>query len=62
MIKEPQIVVHEADQPDFLGDLFDADVLSGEHLAEVDLTLSDADAATCGNGDGAIMEGVFQVA
>jgi hypothetical protein len=28
-----EIVVHEADQPDFVADLFDADLLAGEHGA-----------------------------
>jgi hypothetical protein len=30
LIKEPQIVVHEADEPDFVGNLFDANVLTGK--------------------------------
>lgn len=58
MIEEAQVVVHEADQPDLVGDLFDADVLTGEHLAEVDLVPAEADTAAAGDGDGAIVEGV----
>jgi hypothetical protein len=61
VIKEPQVIVHETDQPDFLGDLFDADVLSGEDMAEIDLTPLEADAATVADRDGAIVEGIFQV-
>ena len=33
VIKEPQVVVHKADQPDLLRDFLDADILSGEDLA-----------------------------
>ena len=32
MIKEPQVVVHEADQPDSIADLFDTDVLTGKNI------------------------------
>jgi hypothetical protein len=35
-VEEPQVVVHEADQSDLLGDLADADGLTGEDLAEGD--------------------------
>jgi hypothetical protein len=44
VIKEPQVVVHKADQPDLFRDLLDADILSGEDLTEIDLTPPDADA------------------
>jgi hypothetical protein len=30
--------MHEADDPDFVGDLFDPDILLGKNLARVDLT------------------------
>jgi hypothetical protein len=61
MIKKPQVVVHKAHQPDLLRDLHNADVLSGEHLAEIDLTPPDADATTGCDGDGAIVERVLQI-
>jgi len=32
MIKEPQVAVHKTNQPDFLRDFLDADILSGEDL------------------------------
>jgi hypothetical protein len=38
--------VHKADQPDFIADLLDADVLAGEQGAEIDLSASEADTAT----------------
>ena len=37
MVEEPQVVMHEADEPDAVADLFDADGLTGERLAETDL-------------------------
>ncbi len=33
MVEVAKIVVHEAHKPDFIGDLLDADFLSGEHGA-----------------------------
>ena len=33
MVKVAKIVLHEADEPDFVVDLFDADFLSGEQGA-----------------------------
>lgn len=33
--------MHEADEPDFVGDLLDADGLTGEDLAEVNLATAD---------------------
>jgi hypothetical protein len=54
--------VHKADQPDFIAELFDADVLAGKHRAQVDLASPNADAAAAGDRDGAIEEGVFQIA
>jgi hypothetical protein len=53
--------MHEADQPDFVSDLFDADILTGKNLAQVDLTPSDADPATGSDGDGAIVKRVLQI-
>ena len=61
MIEEAEVVVHEADEPDFVGDLFDADVLAGEDLAEIDLAATDADAPAARNGDGAIVEGILEL-
>jgi hypothetical protein len=41
VIEEAEVVVHEADEPDFVSDLLDADVLTGEDLAEIDLAAAD---------------------
>jgi hypothetical protein len=40
MIEESQVVMHEGDQPNFIGDLLDADVLPREDLTEVYLSLA----------------------
>ena len=61
MIEEPQILVHKAHEPDFLADLLEADVLSGKYSAQVDLSTTDADPAVTGDGDGSVVEGVFEV-
>ena len=53
MVEEAQIVVHKADQPDFLIDFAHANRLPCKGLAEVDLPLSDADTAASGDDDGA---------
>ena len=62
MIEEAQVVLHKGDEPDFIAHLLDADVLAGEDGAEIDLAVSDADAATLGNGDGAVVKRVLKLA
>ena len=62
MVEEPQIVFPKAHQPDFLADLGDAHRLPGEGLTEVDLSLPDADPAAAGDDDGAVVEGILQLA
>ena len=53
--------MHEADQPDLVGDLFDADGLSGEHGAEVDLAIFEADATAAGDDVAVVVERVLEV-
>jgi hypothetical protein len=48
--------VHEADQPDLLGDLAVADRLTGEDLAEVDLSAVEAGATAASDRDRQIMD------
>ena len=55
-VEVAEIVVHEACEPDVLVDLFDTDILTGEHEAEIDLLPVEADAAAGGDGDGPVME------
>jgi len=61
MVEEPQVVMHEADEPDAVADLFDADGLTGERLAETDLFAIDAESAAAGDGDGLVVEGIVEV-
>jgi hypothetical protein len=42
-------------------DLFDADSLAGEDLTEIDLLAIEANAAAAGDGDGLVMEGIFDL-
>jgi len=53
-------VVHEADEPNALVNLFEAEPLTGEHARDVDLFLMHADAATGGDQDVAVVEGIFE--
>jgi len=61
MVEEAQIILHEADKPDLVVDLLDADFLTGEDRAEVYLLPSEADAAAVCDGDGLVVEGVLEV-
>ena len=61
MVEEAQIILHEADQPDLVLDLLDADLLTGEDRAEVDLLPSEADSAAVRDSDGPVVEGVLEV-
>ncbi len=61
MVEVAEIVVHEADEPNLLADLLDADALAGEDGAEIDLLAIEADAPACGHGDGPVVEWVVDV-
>ena len=61
IVEVSQIIVHEADEPDVLVDLFDSDFLAGEDLAEIDLVSVEADPAAGGHDDGLVMEGVVEL-
>jgi hypothetical protein len=43
LIEKAQVVVHAGHQPDLPVDFFDAGLLTGEYVAEIDLALADAD-------------------
>src|SRR5207247_10192215 len=62
VIEEPQVVVHKADEPDFIAHLLDPDILAGEDGAQMDLSAPEADAATLGDGDGSLVERVVKLA
>jgi len=46
VVEVAQIIVHEADEPNLVAHLFDADSLAGEDQAEIDLLAIEADAAS----------------
>jgi hypothetical protein len=52
VVEVSEIIVREADEPDVVADLFDADALTDEDQTEIDLLAIEADAAACGHGDG----------
>jgi len=60
-VKITQIVLHEADQPDAVGDLLDADQLAGEHGAQVDLAPFVADATATGDSGGPVMDRILKI-
>ena len=49
VVEVAEIVVHEADEPNPIVGLFDADGLAGKDLAEIDLLAVEADAAARGH-------------
>ncbi len=57
----PEVEVEEADQPDIAVDLADADELAGEHGAQVDLALADADSAAVVDAKRAVVEGIHRL-
>jgi hypothetical protein len=59
--RSSQIIIHEADEPDPLVGLFDADGLASEHQAEIDLLPMEADALPNGEGGSPVVEGIFDV-
>ena len=61
MIEVSEVVLHERDEPDFVVDLLDADVLTGKDGAEVDLEPVEADTSAAGDGDGSVVERVVEL-
>ena len=61
MIEETEVVLHEADEPDVVADLLDTDVLPGEHGAEVDLLLVEANAPAARHRDGFVVERIVEL-
>src|SRR5882762_6768665 len=52
IVEVAPIIVHEADEPNPILGLCDADGLAGKELTEIDLLAVEADAAARGHGDG----------
>lgn len=53
--------MHEADQPDTVGDLFDAEQLTGEDRADVDFAAFEADATAIGDQRCPVMKWVVEI-
>ena len=53
--------MHEADEPDVLVGLLDADGLSGEHGTEIDLALLVADTPAGGDDDGLVVKRIIEL-
>jgi hypothetical protein len=56
VVEVAEIIIHKADQPELVAHLFDADALTGEDNAEIDLLPIEANAAACGHGGGSVMQ------
>ena len=56
-----QIMVDEGDEPNPLVDLFGSEALSSEDAGDIDFLAMQADAATGGDEDVGIVEGVLEV-
>ena len=61
MVKVAEIIVHKADQPNLVADLFDAYALASEDLAEIDLLSIEADATACSHSDGSVVERIIEL-
>ena len=55
LVKEAEIIVHEADEPDLVGDLSYPHILAGEDGAEVDLAPPDTNPPALGHPYGDAM-------
>ena len=53
--------MHEADEPDAVGDLFDADQLPGKHGAEVDLAAFVTEPTAVGDLGGEVMKRILEI-
>ena len=62
MIKVSEIELHEADEPYFVADLFDADLLAGEDGVQVYFPAFVTDTATAGNGGRPVMDWIVKFA
>ncbi|HEY1615292.1 MAG TPA: hypothetical protein VGF97_16545 [Rhizomicrobium sp.] len=61
IVEVSEIVMHEADEPDSVVGLPDADILAGEDGAEIDLALFVADATAGGDGDCLVVERIVEL-
>jgi hypothetical protein len=61
IVEEAQVIVHEAGQPDVIGDFSRPDVLTRKDLTEIDLASCEAQAAALGDGDRHVVERIVQL-
>jgi hypothetical protein len=59
VVEEPQIIVHECDEPDALADLFNSDGLTSRGFADADLFPIDEEPAAAGDRAGVVVERVL---
>ena len=60
MTEIPQVVQHEADPPDIVAALLDADVLTREDTTQIDLLPTKADAPAARDSDGFVVERIVE--
>src|SRR5215469_7574985 len=60
-IEVPQIIIRKTHQPEVIVNLLDADGLSRKDPAEIDCFVAQTDAATAGDHDGFVVEGIVDV-
>ena len=57
----PQVVLHEADEPDVVGRLLHAHLLPGKNLTEIDFASLVADAAAARDDRRPVVKGIVQL-
>jgi len=62
VIKVSEIVLHKADEPDFVTDLFDADLLASEDCAQVNFPAFVTDPAATSDSGGEVMDRILEIA
>ena len=62
VIEVTEIILHEADEPDLVGNLFDAHLLAGKRSAQVNLLPVVTDSAVLGHDNGSIMKRIVELA
>src|SRR5690349_6224624 len=61
VIEIAQVILHEADQPNAVPDLGDADVLSGEGVTEIHFPALETNATTRCDGNGRVVKGIREL-
>ena len=61
MVEEPQVVMHEGDEPDAIADFLDPDSLTRQGFTEADLFTIDAESSALSDRDGFVVEGILEL-